>query len=145
MSLGLIFLELRLPDRPLTLAGVILHDDLNQKVVVKMRDHWDGIAEPEDEEVLSQYEHGLNQLVGELGVEQFLKHIASNFANAVIASPEYRVNRPLGDLNEYAAQLVRQLQFDVRPEPECVLPQLKPEESVKAEVKVVGEVFGARP
>jgi hypothetical protein len=114
MSVGLMLLELRLPDRPLTIAGVVLHDDLNQEVVIKMRDQWEGIAEPEDEEVLSQYEHGLYQLVGDLGVEQFLEHIAANFANTVSTSPEYRVNRPEGDLKAFAAQLVRHLQFDLQ-------------------------------
>jgi hypothetical protein len=117
MSIGLIFVELRLPDRPLTIAGVVLHDELNQEVVLQMRDQWGRIAEPEDEEVLSQYERGLHQLMGELGVEQFLEHIAANFANTVSTSPAYRVNRPEGDLKTYAAQLMSQLQFDLRPEP----------------------------
>lgn len=117
-SLGLIFLELRLPNRPLTIAGVVLYDALHEEVVIRMRDHWEGIAELDDQEVLNEYEHGLRQLANELGPAAFLDHIGSNFANVVSASLEYGVNRPQGDLDHYAAQLLRQLQFDARPKPE---------------------------
>lgn len=114
--LGVIFLELRLPNRPLSIAGVILHDAVNQAVVVKMRDNWRGIAESEDEEVLSGYEHGLIQLANELGAERFLEHLTSSFANTVSVSLEYTVNRPTGDLDKYAAALVQQLRCDIQTE-----------------------------
>lgn len=112
-SLSLLFLELRLPDRPLTIAGVILHDTLDQSVVIKMREHWEGIAQPEDQEVLSEYEHGLYQLANDLGTAAFIDHLYSNFANTVSVSPEYRVNRPQGDLEHYAALLLEKLKFDL--------------------------------
>ena len=112
-SLGLLFLELRLPDRPLTIAGVILHDTLDQSVVIKMREHWEGIAEPEDQEVLSEYECGLRQLAHELGAEAFIDHLSSSFANTVSVSPEYRVNRPQSDIEHYAALLLEKLKVDL--------------------------------
>jgi hypothetical protein len=113
--LGLIFLELRLPNRPLTIAGVVLHDDANEAVVIKMRDNWHGIADADDEEVLADYEHGLVQLANDLGAKRFLEYLTSNFANAVSVSLEYTVNRPEGDLDQYAAELLRQLRCDIRP------------------------------
>lgn len=112
-SLGLVFLELRLPNRPLTIGGIILHDTFNQSAVIKMRTHWEGIAEPEDQEVLSEYEHGLRQLASELGTAAFMEHLSANFANTVSVSPEYRVNRPQGDLEQFAALLLETLRFDL--------------------------------
>lgn len=112
-SVSLLFLELRLPGRPLTIAGVILHDALDQSVVIKMREHWEGVAEPEDQEVLSEYECGLRQLANELGADAFIDHLSSSFANTVTVSPEYRVNRPEGDKEHYATMLLEKLRFDL--------------------------------
>jgi hypothetical protein len=113
--IGITFLELRLPRRPLTIAGVVLHDAQNQVVVVKMRDRWEKIADAEDEEVLSEYEHGLVQLANELGAERFLEHLAANFSHTISPTLEYMVNRPVGSLDEYAVELLRQFQWDGYP------------------------------
>jgi len=97
---------------------VVIYDALHQEAVIRMRDNWEGIAEPEDQEVLSEYEHGFRQLANELGITAFLEHLTSSFANTVSPSLEYRVNRPEGGLEQYAAQLVKQLQFDMRSGPD---------------------------
>ena len=107
--IGITFLELRLPNRPLTVAGAVLYDRENQSIVVKMHNDWRGMADAEDEEVLAEYEHGLVQLANEMGAERFLDHLNANFSHTIRPSCEYTVHRPAGKLDEYAEELLRQL------------------------------------
>ena len=107
--IGITFLELRLPNRPLTIAGLVLHDPENQSIVVKMHNDWRGMADAEDEEVLAEYEHGLVKLSNEMGTESFLDHLNANFSHTITPSYEYTVHRPAGSLYEYAEELLRQL------------------------------------
>lgn len=108
-DIGITFLELRLPNRPLKIAGVVLHDPESHCIVVKMHKDWRGLADAEDEEVLAEYEHGLVKLASEMGAEPFLDHLDANFSHTIRPSCEYAVHRPAGNLDEYAEELLRQL------------------------------------
>lgn len=78
-----------------------------------MREHWEGVAEPEEQEVLSEHEHRLYQLANELRADAFIDHLCSSFANTVTVSPEYRINRPRGGKVHYATMLIETLRFDL--------------------------------
>jgi len=97
-QIGLSLVELHLPDRPINIAGIVAHDEYNDRVIVVMRRKWHRIAPPEDVEVLSLYEESLRAFLKEIGREAFLYHIRTNFSHTIRISNEYLVDRPAGDL-----------------------------------------------
>lgn len=76
-------LELALPGRPKVNAGVLLLDPSADRVHFKLRAEWEGLADPEDAEVLAHLGEDFAGRSRELGGEQFLRSLEDTLSNTL--------------------------------------------------------------
>ena len=78
-----VFLEAALPDRPLHKIGVLLLDDAGGRCWVKMRQHYEDLADRQDAEVLERLEQDMRDRAAEMGAEPYLLWLEDSLSNAV--------------------------------------------------------------
>ena len=98
-------LELALPGRPKTNAGVLLFDPAADDLRLKLRHDWDAIAEEDDAEVLAHLEAGLEQRARETGGEEFLQYLEDTLSNVLRISERRSI--AVGDLDKALDRLYR--------------------------------------
>jgi SOS-response transcriptional repressor LexA len=76
-----VLLRLALPGRPEHNVGVLLLDPEADRLYVRLRDHWEDIAGPEDQEYLSLLEDEIHSRAAELGAARFLQSLEDSLSN----------------------------------------------------------------
>jgi SOS-response transcriptional repressor LexA len=78
-----LLVELALPGRPVTNLGVLLFDPSTDRVVFKLRQDIEALAEPEDAEVISQLTGDFGRKIEELGGRRFLEYLEDSLSNVL--------------------------------------------------------------
>jgi SOS-response transcriptional repressor LexA len=78
-----VLVEAALPDRPPQKIGVFLIDPEGDRAWVRVRQHFDDIADPDDAEVLEALEQDLRERAQEMGAEAYLAWLEDRLSNAV--------------------------------------------------------------
>lgn len=78
-----LLLELTLPGRPKTNAGVLLVDPASDQLHIKLRREWEQLAEPDDAEVLEALEQDLRRQSREVGAGQLLARLEDTLSNTL--------------------------------------------------------------
>ena len=86
-----VLLEAVLPGRPPHNIGVLLNDPAGDRAWVRMRPHYDDIAEPEDAEVLESLEEDIRRHADEMGAEAYLASLEDSLSNVVRVSERQAV------------------------------------------------------
>ncbi len=102
-----LILEATLPGRPKVNAGVLLLDIATDTLHIKLRQDWDGIADPEDAEVLAQLEQDLAAQGREVGGERALQTLEDTLSNTLAVS--VRETIAVGDFPKALQTLYRRL------------------------------------
>lgn len=106
-----LLLELALPGRVKTAAGVLLLDPAADRLCLKLRRDWNDLADPDDVQVLRLLEDDFRKYSRESGGEAFLNAIEDSFSgalrvtereNIIIADPDKAVKRAFERLVEGA-------------------------------------------
>lgn len=106
-------IELRLPNTPTSIAGVLIWDAQSEELELCFRDKWhEVVADAEDAEILAGYQQHMSGLIEELGFEGFLHFAENNLTNVISLSPPYQINRPKASLRSVGDALVEMLRFD---------------------------------
>src|ERR1051326_8834925 len=86
-----VLLEAALPGRPLQTIGVILIDGSEDRGWVRLRDHYEDLADPDDAEVLEALEADMRSRLAEDGAEAFLEWLEDSLSNVVRVSQRQAV------------------------------------------------------
>ena len=78
--------QLALPGRPKANAGVLLLDPAGDKLYVKLRPDWTGLAGAEDIEVLEQVESDLRARAAQRGGEALLGELEDTLSHSLLVS-----------------------------------------------------------
>ncbi len=99
-------IEVALPGREQTVAGVLLYDPEERRLEMRLRRDWSQIAEPDDAEVLSLVEDDLRAQLSEVGPEQFLARLEDTLSNVLRISARQSVL--MADFESTLARIYRQ-------------------------------------
>ena len=86
-----VLLDAVLPERAAHHIGVLLLDPLTDRAWVRMRQRFDGIAAPEDAEVLEALESDIRGRAAEIGAEAFLCSLEDSLSNVLRVSERQSV------------------------------------------------------
>lgn len=95
--------QVALPGRPKANAGVLLLDPTNDRLHVRLRTEWAGLADPEDFEVLEQLQADLESRGREVGGEALLRELEDLLSHSVLVSE--RESIAVGDFDKALARL----------------------------------------
>ncbi len=84
-------LQLALPNRPVHNAGVLLFDPSSGKLHLRLRNHWEEIADPEELDVLSALRDDFEEKIHEMGGRRFLEWLEDTLSNALLLTGRERV------------------------------------------------------
>ncbi len=112
--------DLALPGRPVTPVGVLLYDPASDKLVHKLRQDFDALADPEDAEVLSELDRDFHAKISELGGRRFLAWLEDSLSNVL----QIGARRPVEarSLPYTLQELFRRHVLGLAREPACILP-----------------------
>ena len=85
-------LQAALPGQPLHEIGVLLEDPATDRLHIRMRTDYSGIASPEDAEVLQALEHDLQTRAAETGAEACLQWMEDTLSNVLRVSERREVS-----------------------------------------------------
>ena len=86
-----VFLEAALPDQPVQTIGVLLIDMEADRAWLRMRRHYDDLAEPVDAEVLESLEADIRQRLDEMGAASCLNWFEDTLSNTLRVSERQTV------------------------------------------------------
>jgi hypothetical protein len=115
-----LLVELALPGRAKVNVGVCLLDPSSDRLYVKMREDWGGMAEPEDAEVLSRVAEHFAASSEESGAEQFLQRLEDTLSNTLRVTE--RESIAVGDFPKALTRLFEKHVEGVVPAPVQVIP-----------------------
>jgi len=98
-----LLIEAAPPGRPVTKAGVLLIDPDRDRLHIKLREDWEGIADPDDAEVLSALAADLERQAREIGAERTLAVLEDSLSNTLRVGG--RESIAVGDFNKALARL----------------------------------------
>jgi phage repressor protein C with HTH and peptisase S24 domain len=78
-----VLLEAALPERPVHTIGVLLLDTGGNRCWVRMRQRYEGLADPEDADVLEALEEDMRARAAEMGAESYLLWLEDSLSNTV--------------------------------------------------------------
>jgi SOS-response transcriptional repressor LexA len=81
-----VLLETHLPGQPVRNIGVYLVDPASDRLWLRMRRAYDGLAEPDDIEVLQALEEDILRYASETGAEAFLVSLENSLSNVIRVS-----------------------------------------------------------
>lgn len=81
-----VLLDAALPEHPLHKIGVLLLDTAGNRCWVRMRQHYEDLADPEDAEVLEALEEEMREHAREMGAERYLLWLEDSLSNSVRVS-----------------------------------------------------------
>ena len=115
-----LLVNLALPGRPVTPVGVLLYDPASDKLVHKLRQDFDALADPEDAEVLSELDRDFHAKIGEMGGRRFLVWLEDSLSNVL----QIGVRRPVAarSLPYTLQELFREHVLGLEREPARILP-----------------------
>ena len=77
-------LQLGLPATPVVNIGIFIHDPATDRLYMKLRTDWSGLADAEDIEVLEQLGEDFETRIGEMGGEGFLRSLEDTLSNSLL-------------------------------------------------------------
>ena len=86
-----VLLETHLPGQPVRNIGVYLVDAASGRLWLRMRQAYEGLAEPEDIEVLQALEEDILARASEIGAETFLASLEDSLSSAIRVSDRQSV------------------------------------------------------
>lgn len=86
-----VLVEAALPERPLQAIGVYLIDGAGTRAWVRMREHLDGLAGPEDAEVLEAFAREIPDRAAEMGPDSYLRWMEDTLSNVMRISDRQTV------------------------------------------------------
>ena len=86
-----VLLEAVLPERAPQTIGVLLIDPGSGRLWVRMRQNYEGLADPEDAEVLEALEEDVRARAAEVGAEAYVASLEDSLSNAVRVSARHAV------------------------------------------------------
>jgi len=86
-----LLVELALPGQPVIPAGVLLFEPATDKLLFKLREDLEDLAEPEDAEVLGALEADFHLKIAEMGGRRFLEHLEDSLSNVLRVSVRHGV------------------------------------------------------
>ncbi len=100
-----LLLELELPGKPKRNIGVLLLDPEHPRLYVKLRGHWEDIADPDDMELLMALDEDFRAKIQEMGPANFLHNLEDTLSNTLQLSERAKIQvtdwtRSLEDLYE---------------------------------------------
>ncbi len=81
-----VFLDLALPGRPVHTVGVLLLDPATGRLYVRLRGHWEDLADPEDVEVLAALAGDFETRIEEMGGRSFLESLEDSLSHTLRVS-----------------------------------------------------------
>lgn len=78
-----VLLEAALPSRPPRNIGVLLVDPASGRSWLRLRDHFDDLADPDDAEVLESLEPHIRACIAEMGAVPYLASLEDSLSNVV--------------------------------------------------------------
>ena len=78
-----VLLDVVLPQRPAHHIGVFLMDPASDRAWLRMRAHYDDLADPDDVEVLAALEEDIRNRTAEIGAEAFLASLEDSLSNVL--------------------------------------------------------------
>ena len=140
-----LLVELALPGRPVAPLGVMLFEPASDRLLVKLRQDIEGLADPEDAEVLSELERDFALKIDEMGGRRFLDCLEDSLSNVVRVSP--RRATEARSLPYALQQLFNQHVLGVAREPARVVPFVThlPLFSLRAAASRFGEDMEVEP
>ncbi len=79
-----LILQFAPPGRPTRNIGILLLDTAADRVVPRLRDNFEEIADPEDQELLALLEDDLRAKASETGGEEFLRYLEDTLSNTLL-------------------------------------------------------------
>ena len=76
-------LQLALPGQPVHDIGVLLLDASSGRSRLRLRDHWDDLADPEDARYLAALDADFRQKIGEVGAVGFLESLEDSLSHVL--------------------------------------------------------------
>jgi len=140
-----LLVELALPRRPLAKLGVMLYEPSGDRLLVKLRQDLDALADPEDAEVLEDLERDLRLKAAELGGQRFLAWLEDSLSNVVRISERRAIEAR--SLPYALEELFREQVLGVEREPARILPFVThlPLYSLRAAASRFGEDMEVEP
>jgi hypothetical protein len=86
-----VLLEAHLPGQPVRHIGVYLVDPESDRLWLRMRGDYEGLAAPDDSEVLEALEEDMRARAAEMGAEAFLASMEDSLSNVLRVSERQRV------------------------------------------------------
>lgn len=87
-----VLLDLALPGRPLHTIGVLLLDPATDRLYLRLRDHWEDLADPEDAEVLAALAGDFELKVHQMGGRLFLESLEDSLSHTLRVSERETVS-----------------------------------------------------
>lgn len=79
-----VLLRLALPGRPVHDVGVLLLDPSSGRLHLRLRSHWDDLADADDAEYLAALDEDFRQKVEEMGGQRFLESLEDSLSNILL-------------------------------------------------------------
>jgi SOS-response transcriptional repressor LexA len=98
-----VLLQLALPGRPVHDVGVLLLDIASEKWRLRLRGHWEDLAEPEDLEYLAALDRDFEGKIAEMGAQRFLESLEDSLSHVLRVSG--RVSVPVDSFTRVADRL----------------------------------------
>ena len=86
-----LLLELELPGKPKRNIGVLLLDPEHPRLYVKLRGHWEDIADPDDMELLMALDEDFRAKIQEMGPANFLHSLEDTLSNTLQLSERAKI------------------------------------------------------
>lgn len=113
-------IELALPGRPVTNLGVMLYEPASDRLLFKLRDDAEDLADLEDAEVLLALDRDFALKIDELGGRRFLEYLEDSLSNVIRISGRRPVEAR--SLNWKLGQLFEEHVLGVEREPARMVP-----------------------
>lgn len=98
-----VLLQLALPGRPVHDIGVLLLDTASDHWRLRLRSHWEDLAEPEDLEYLATLDQDFEAKIAEMGARRFLESLEDSLSHVLRVSE--RISVPVDSFNRVADRL----------------------------------------
>ncbi len=86
-----VLLEAALPGRPVLPVGVLLIDSATGRGWFRLRENYEGLADPDDAEVLEALSEDMEECLVEWGAERYLESLEDSLSNTLRVSPRQSV------------------------------------------------------
>jgi SOS-response transcriptional repressor LexA len=100
-------LQLALPSQPLHDVGVLLLNPENGRLYVRLRQHWEDLAGPDDARYLAALEEDFHNRIEEMGGRRFLELLEDSLSNILLVSQRKTVKK-VDSFSRVADQLFAQ-------------------------------------